>query len=220
MATPTYHRKSWASKQSGPLAARHNGGEASTPRRCGRGRAVVLGRTLQPSYFTRRWSRSLPSMSQAPTQFEGRRVRASFQDEDPEIDTAGDRRLTGATKLRTSPADRGQPRKRARALCCAPPGRFHRPVLPGAHGYLRRGRLFHIGRPAVKYTQILKPTKARAKIAILQVGRDVRLELIRPDAQPSTWREGLDAGAGFHHNHRPLRFGTRAWVAQSHRCPR
>jgi len=44
-----------------------------------------------------------------------------------------------------------------------------------------------------------KPTKARARIAILQVGRDVRLELIQPDAEPSTWREGLDAGEGFHH---------------------
>jgi catechol 2,3-dioxygenase-like lactoylglutathione lyase family enzyme len=44
------------------------------------------------------------------------------------------------------------------------------------------------------------PTEARARLAFFDLGPQVRLELIEPDEQPSTWREFLDAnGPGLHH---------------------
>lgn len=43
------------------------------------------------------------------------------------------------------------------------------------------------------------PTKARAKLAFLPIAPGVRLELIQPDGEPSTWKDALDAGEGFHH---------------------
>jgi len=43
------------------------------------------------------------------------------------------------------------------------------------------------------------PTPAHAKLAFFDLGQ-VRLELIEPDAGPSTWREFLDThGPGLHH---------------------
>lgn len=43
------------------------------------------------------------------------------------------------------------------------------------------------------------PSEARAKLAFLDMG-SLQLELIEPDANPSTWRESLDQnGEGFHH---------------------
>jgi len=45
-----------------------------------------------------------------------------------------------------------------------------------------------------------KPSKARAKLAFIPIGDNLTLELIEPDMEPSTWREGLDKnGEGFHH---------------------
>lgn len=45
-----------------------------------------------------------------------------------------------------------------------------------------------------------KPTPARAKLAFFDVGENLRIELIEPDRNPSTWRECLDKnGEGFHH---------------------
>jgi methylmalonyl-CoA/ethylmalonyl-CoA epimerase len=45
-----------------------------------------------------------------------------------------------------------------------------------------------------------KLTPARAKLAFLKVGPGLDLELIEPDAEPSTWREELDRkGEGVHH---------------------
>lgn len=44
-----------------------------------------------------------------------------------------------------------------------------------------------------------KPTAARAKLAFLKLG-NLDIELIEPDAHPSTWREFLDSrGEGVHH---------------------
>ncbi|MFA6506053.1 MAG: VOC family protein [Treponemataceae bacterium] len=44
------------------------------------------------------------------------------------------------------------------------------------------------------------PTAARAKLAFFDVGENLRIELIEPDKNPSTWRECLDKnGEGFHH---------------------
>ncbi|MCL2462887.1 MAG: VOC family protein [Defluviitaleaceae bacterium] len=44
------------------------------------------------------------------------------------------------------------------------------------------------------------PSEARAKLAFLNVGPNVTIELIEPDHEPSTWREELDArGEGVHH---------------------
>jgi hypothetical protein len=44
-----------------------------------------------------------------------------------------------------------------------------------------------------------KPTKARAKLAFMRFG-SLDIELIEPDAEPSTWREFLDKnGEGIHH---------------------
>jgi len=44
------------------------------------------------------------------------------------------------------------------------------------------------------------PTKARAKLAFLDVGPSLQLELIQPDDEPSTWREDLNRkGEGVHH---------------------
>jgi len=45
-----------------------------------------------------------------------------------------------------------------------------------------------------------KPTKAQAKLAFFPIGENLSLELIEPDMEPSTWREGLDKnGEGVHH---------------------
>jgi catechol 2,3-dioxygenase-like lactoylglutathione lyase family enzyme len=44
-----------------------------------------------------------------------------------------------------------------------------------------------------------KPSPARAKLAFIQL-KNITLELIEPDRNPSTWREFLDArGEGVHH---------------------
>jgi len=44
-----------------------------------------------------------------------------------------------------------------------------------------------------------EPTAARAKLAFFDLGQ-LRLELIEPDEEPSTWREFLDTyGPGIHH---------------------
>jgi len=44
------------------------------------------------------------------------------------------------------------------------------------------------------------PCKARAKLAFFPLGGNLSLELIEPDMEPSTWREGLDKnGEGIHH---------------------
>jgi len=43
------------------------------------------------------------------------------------------------------------------------------------------------------------PTKARARLAFMRFG-SLDIELIQPDAEPSTWREFLDTnGEGIHH---------------------
>ena len=43
------------------------------------------------------------------------------------------------------------------------------------------------------------PTEARAKLAFFRLGQ-ITLELIEPDSNPSTWREGLEKnGDGLHH---------------------
>jgi len=44
------------------------------------------------------------------------------------------------------------------------------------------------------------PTEARAKLMFFPVGGSMTIELIEPDANPSTWREDLDKnGEGVHH---------------------
>ncbi|MCL2571472.1 MAG: VOC family protein [Defluviitaleaceae bacterium] len=44
------------------------------------------------------------------------------------------------------------------------------------------------------------PSNARAKLAFFPLGGNLQLELIEPDMEPSTWREGLDKnGEGIHH---------------------
>jgi len=44
-----------------------------------------------------------------------------------------------------------------------------------------------------------KPSPARAKLAFIEL-KNITLELIEPDSNPSTWREFLDAkGEGVHH---------------------
>lgn len=44
------------------------------------------------------------------------------------------------------------------------------------------------------------PTEGRAKLAFFELGAQVRLELIEPDEEPSTWREFLEThGPGLHH---------------------
>ena len=44
------------------------------------------------------------------------------------------------------------------------------------------------------------PSEARAKLAFFPVGGNLTIELIEPDAHPSTWREDLDKnGEGVHH---------------------
>jgi len=44
------------------------------------------------------------------------------------------------------------------------------------------------------------PTPTRARLAFLTVGPSLQIELIQPDAAPSTWREELDRkGEGVHH---------------------
>lgn len=68
--------------------------------------------------------------------------------------------------------------------------------------------LFHLERPPVKWTGTPKdahveyrdePSPAMAKQAFLQFGM-LRLELIEPDRNPSTWREYLDRnGDCVHH---------------------
>lgn len=45
-----------------------------------------------------------------------------------------------------------------------------------------------------------KPSEARAKLAFINVGENLEIELIEPDHQPSSWRNYLDAhGEGVHH---------------------
>ncbi|MCL2204354.1 MAG: VOC family protein [Defluviitaleaceae bacterium] len=45
-----------------------------------------------------------------------------------------------------------------------------------------------------------QPSPARAKLAFFPVGGNLTIELIEPDAHPSTWREDLDKnGEGVHH---------------------
>lgn len=45
-----------------------------------------------------------------------------------------------------------------------------------------------------------QPTKARAKLAFFKNFKNVEIELIEPDENPSTWREFLDThGEGIHH---------------------
>jgi len=45
-----------------------------------------------------------------------------------------------------------------------------------------------------------KPCHATAKLAFLNVGEGIDIELIQPDEKPSTWREFLDEkGEGIHH---------------------
>ncbi|HHY83490.1 MAG TPA: VOC family protein [Clostridiales bacterium] len=45
-----------------------------------------------------------------------------------------------------------------------------------------------------------QPTNARAKLAFFDIGPNIRLELIEPDMEPSTWRNELDKyGEGIHH---------------------
>jgi catechol 2,3-dioxygenase-like lactoylglutathione lyase family enzyme len=45
-----------------------------------------------------------------------------------------------------------------------------------------------------------KPGRGRARLAFFKVGPNVEIELIQPDAEPSTWREDLDRrGEGVHH---------------------
>jgi methylmalonyl-CoA/ethylmalonyl-CoA epimerase len=44
------------------------------------------------------------------------------------------------------------------------------------------------------------PTEGRCLLAFFDLGPQVKLELIQPDHEPSTWREFLDAnGPGLHH---------------------
>jgi catechol 2,3-dioxygenase-like lactoylglutathione lyase family enzyme len=52
----------------------------------------------------------------------------------------------------------------------------------------------------VAHTQFKgKPTPARAKLAFIEL-KNITLELIEPDQNPSTWREFLDTkGEGIHH---------------------
>ncbi|WAM31365.1 VOC family protein [Caldicellulosiruptor naganoensis] len=45
-----------------------------------------------------------------------------------------------------------------------------------------------------------QPTKARAKLAFFKNFKNIEVELIQPDENPSTWREFLDKhGEGIHH---------------------
>jgi len=45
-----------------------------------------------------------------------------------------------------------------------------------------------------------QPCEATAKLAFLNVGEGIDIELIEPDEKPSTWREFLDTkGEGVHH---------------------
>jgi len=45
-----------------------------------------------------------------------------------------------------------------------------------------------------------KPCDSTAKLAFLNVGEGIDIELIQPDEKPSTWREFLDEkGEGVHH---------------------
>ena len=45
-----------------------------------------------------------------------------------------------------------------------------------------------------------KPSNARAKLAFFKVGATLSIELIEPDATPSTWRDDLNKnGEGVHH---------------------
>ncbi|MFO7697700.1 MAG: VOC family protein [Anaerolineae bacterium] len=45
-----------------------------------------------------------------------------------------------------------------------------------------------------------QPTEGRSMLAFFDLGPQVRLELIQPDHEPSTWREFLDRnGPGLHH---------------------
>jgi len=45
-----------------------------------------------------------------------------------------------------------------------------------------------------------KPSQARAKLAFINIGEHLSLEIIEPDENPSTWREGLEKnGEGVHH---------------------
>ncbi len=45
-----------------------------------------------------------------------------------------------------------------------------------------------------------EPTRARARLAFLDIGPGMQLELIQPDEEPSTWRKDLDGkGEGVHH---------------------
>lgn len=68
---------------------------------------------------------------------------------------------------------------------------------------------FGIQKPGIVVTDIFdkahteyegKPTQARAKLAFINVGESLDLELIEPDHEPSTWRNFLDThGEGVHH---------------------
>ncbi|WAM33673.1 VOC family protein [Caldicellulosiruptor morganii] len=45
-----------------------------------------------------------------------------------------------------------------------------------------------------------EPTRARAKLAFFRNFKNIEIELIEPDSNPSTWREFLDKhGEGIHH---------------------
>jgi hypothetical protein len=54
--------------------------------------------------------------------------------------------------------------------------------------------------PVTKTNYRGNPSPARCKQSFFDLGKQVRLELIEPDHEPSYWRECLDKnGPGFHH---------------------
>ncbi|MGB9788893.1 MAG: VOC family protein [Dictyoglomus turgidum] len=70
-------------------------------------------------------------------------------------------------------------------------------------------RIFNVVKPEVIITDVYekahteykgKPTSARAKLAFFKNFKNVEIEFIEPDENPSTWREFLDKhGEGVHH---------------------
>ena len=56
------------------------------------------------------------------------------------------------------------------------------------------------GYEVTQSTYMGKPCHATAKLAFLNVGEGIDIELIQPDEQPSTWRDFLnEKGEGVHH---------------------
>jgi 4-hydroxyphenylpyruvate dioxygenase-like putative hemolysin len=70
-------------------------------------------------------------------------------------------------------------------------------------------KIFGVEKPEIIITDIYEkaktqykgsPTPARAKLAFFKNFKNVEIELIEPDENPSTWREFLDThGEGVHH---------------------